>query len=392
MSDEMSRVSMTAEMKQPLGTTSLFYTGCDEKEALYSFLEAIDFSAVYKGNNRFEIKDYKIETIDIPTYFDYQYVSGQTLGESTEEGGGGSGVNIKESTTNNFTKMLKKFLSPQGKIQISERGYVTIMDHPQRVLEVKKIIQKEIAKQSPIDLSVSLVRVSMTDDVKTAANFNVKIKNLLGDLNGEPAQIGTGDYTTSMTNGFAIQGTKGGLPQVFKALQTLGETKIIREYNVKTRSGILSTFRAVDKIPYVTTSSVASVSSTSVNSEAKFATAGIIVNVIPQLTENKETVNLSTDILVSEYLGDKTFATANGDIVLPMLSENEMQVPAKIKMGESVILTGFNLRESESTKDGIPGLVGADYYGLNRLFGGVSDSTKASQIVIIITPKRIKDF
>jgi len=379
--------------KEKVRKTSLFYTGCDAKEALYSFLSAIDFVGYEVDNKKFKIQDYKMETIDIPTYFDYKYMSGQTLGETnTNVGTNGSTVSVSENGKEEFKTYIKNFMNPRGVLNISNRGYLTIIDRPQKVDEIKRIIQTEIQKQTPMELSLSIVRITLNDGLETGVDFNFDLSSILGELSGQKAFFGTGDYTQEMTQGMVIQGTKAGLPIIFKALKQLGNTKVVREYNVKTRNGILSTFRAVDRIPYVTTSTIASASTTETATEAKFATSGIIINVLPQLTENQETVNMSTDILISEYLGDKIFNTAQGELKLPQITENEIQVPVSIKMGESAILTGFNLREDSSTRSGIPTGIEQNLYYTERLFGNFNDANKASQLVVIITPKKIEDF
>lgn len=378
--------------KQELGKTSLFYSGCDPKEALYSFLSANDLVGNEMTPNRFLVKDYILKNIDIPTYFDYKYTSGQTLGDTKVDATSGSNVSVEEKFKSEFITFLKSFMSIFGNIKLSNRGYITIVDTPHKVAEIEKIIRTEIAKQSPMELSVSIVRITLNDGLETGANFNLELSGILNASNGVPPSIGTGDYTTDMTQGMSLQGLKGGLPQVFKALKQLGTTSIVREYNVKTRNGILTTFRAVDKIPYVTTSTIASTSSTQTSTEAKFANSGIIINMLPQLTENQETVNISTDILVSEYLGDKIFNTADGELKLPQITENEVQVPVSLKMGESAILTGFNLKEDTATRAGVPGAVEQNLYYTERLFGHFNDSNKATQLVVIVTPKKIEDF
>jgi len=388
-----SSISGGTDGKQPLSNASFFYSGCDSKEALFSFLSAIDFTASEQGKKRFLIRDYKIENIDVPVYFDYKYTSGQTLGEDASSGTNGSVVSVKENNKREFLEYLSSFMNPDGVIKVSNRGYITIVDRPQKVDEIREIIRTEIAKQQPLKLSVSIVRITLDNSIETGSNFNLSLQKVLGEVAaGVPATFTTGDYTTDMSQGMVIQGSKNSLAQTFKALEQLGTTQVVREYTVKTRNGILSTFRAVDKIPYITTSTLASASSTETSTEAKFATSGIIVNILPQVTENRETVNLSTDILVSEYLGDKIFNTAQGELRLPQITENEIQVPVTIKMGESAILTGFDLKEDTNTRSGVPLGISQNLFFTERLFGSVNDSGKASQIIVIVTPNKIEEF
>ena len=151
--------SSGSSSKQPMQNTSLFYKGCDAKEALYTFLSSIDFSAKEIDKKSFIIQDYAMENIDIPTYFDYKYTSGQTLGSDSANGNDGSIVSTSENYKREFFEFLKKFMSTDGVLNISNRGYITIVDRPSKVQEVKRIIKTEIEKQTPMELSLSIVRV-----------------------------------------------------------------------------------------------------------------------------------------------------------------------------------------------------------------------------------------
>jgi len=388
---EMKLLNDTRSTKLPIKKVSLFYDGCDEKEAFYSFLDSINFDAKDLGRERFLVKDYMFDNIEVPSYFSYEYTSGQTLGEGSG-GSGGASVNVKSNGKKGFLLYLKNFLTESGKINISSMGYISVMDHPRSVKTIKRIIQTEIMKQAPMEMSLSIVRLEMSNDVSTGVNISTTLSNALGG--GRTIDLATGDSGASdIASGFLFQATKeDGTAQVFNALQTIGNASVVREYKIKTRNGILSTFRAVDKIPYITTTTTSTTATTEANVEAKFADSGIIVNLLPQLSEHNEVVNLSTDILISEYLGDKVFNTAQGELKLPQISENEIQAPVRMNMGESIVLTGFNLRSSNINKSGIPGLIDMDLYNTERLFGKIGDESKASQLLIIISLNRIQEY
>lgn len=371
---------------------SLFYSGCDEKEAFFNFLDAIDFTATETKKNKFKVQDYMTETIDVATYFKYAFESGATMGDE-EASASGNKVSIEEDEMTNTKEYVKKFLSTDGIINMSNRGVLTLMDYPSRIKDINRLLQKEKSKQTPMKLSISILSITMNDSLETSANLNLSLEKLLDSPDGtsKPA-LSLGGSSSTNTQGITVNGKKNGLLQVFNALQKIGKTKIVREYVVNTRNGLMNTFRAVERIPYVTTTTTAATSSTQTNVEAKFATSGVIINILPQLAEGGETVNMAVDILISEYLGDKVFNSAQGEITLPRITENEIQAPIRLKMEESMILTGFNTASDNSNKNGVPWLINHGTAQSNRLFGDVGDVNRANQLIVVISLSRIEDF
>jgi general secretion pathway protein D len=149
---------------------------------------------------------------------------------------------------------------------------------------------------------------------------------------------------------------------------------------------MLNSFRAVDEIPYMISKVVPTAEGNVVTTEAKTAIAGLVINILPTLNDNGNYVNLSTDILVSEYLGEKTINVNGGEYKLPQINKNEIQMPARIKMGRSMVLTGFKLKRRDKSSDGIPGLVNKRIFG--TLFGKKSDTKQTSEFVVVVTPER----
>lgn len=395
-------ISLSPGKKQPyVGNVNFYYKGCDKKQALRKFARSLDLSLEWESKGRVKVKDYEMVEVDIPTYFDYEFTSsgGGIQGSSggSNSGSGGSGGSVsgntiskKDNFKESFTEHFSKYLSTSGILTVSNRGYGVVTDRPSVINTIKRIVRIEKRRQTPIALSVAIIRVDVKNEGNIGVDWTVALNNVANALNLSGFTAGI-NMANKATGGLSVVATKGALSSMVNALQVYGKSKIVRDFNSKTRSGILSTFKAVDQIPYVTSSVVSSDGVAQVSTEAKIAEAGLIVNIIPTLTSNGEAVNLATNISVSEYNGDKEFNVNGGTYTLPKISTNSVQMPVRVRLGTSIVLTGFKLSKAKSVNEGIPG---ASQVGgmLGGLFGHAGKEEQESEFLIVITPKRIKDF
>ena len=377
--------------KEAMRNVSFYYKGCDRMDALRRFIRANDLTMKITSKNNVQVMDYVIAELDLPTYYNIDFSSSDGgIGDGGEGGSGtgGSSISTKENFKEEFMAYIKQYLTPgKGQVYPSGRGYLTIMDKPSVVREVRKLVRTERRRQGAIDLSVSIIRVDTKDELSMGVDWN-KALTSIADKWGFQTLVASVNSADKVGGGLSIGGTKDGLSQLVKALQTYGNTKIVRDYHIKTRSGILSTFKAVDQIPYITTSVVTSNGTSEISTEAKIAEAGLVINIIPTLSSKGEIVNLATNIKVSEYQGDKIFNVNGDEFKLPKISSNTLDMPARVHMNESVILTGLKLKKGSMSKEGVPGLSQAGGL-MGGLFGYNQQDVGVAEFLIVVTPKSV---
>jgi len=381
-----SNVSGTETSKKSVDSVNFFYKGCDEKEAITRFGSANNLAIKFTGEKSFTVKDYEMAKLDVPTYLKLKFDSGGA-GIGGEEGGGGtSGTTLteEEDYEKEMATMVSGYLSPDGKAFLSKRGYLVVTDRPNSIKDIKKIVQKEVVAQQSMDLSISIIRVDVSDNFENGVDWNLAlnelgrnldIRNLTSSLN----------YTGSVEGGLSISGIVNNKSSILKVLSKYGNAKIVRDYSVSTRSGILSTFKAVQQIPYVTTSVIQNGQTAQTVAEAKSVEAGLILNVKPTFSQNNEVVNFAIDVTVSEYDGDKVFIVNGGEYKLPQISTSKIQMPANVGINKTVILTGLKLKNGEINREGIPRLSNIDTIG--GLFGSNIENAQASEFLLVVTPK-----
>lgn len=389
--------SVTKASKRDIKTVSFYYNGCDPKEALSSFLKSQDFVSVETKDKEFTIKDYEFALINNSVYFDYALAPGgqggggsSTTGATTTSSpaGGSSGssskttVSIDEKHRSTIEAYFQKYLSSDGKLDLSNRGFVIVEDRPSYVQTIKKIIKKEIENSSPLLISLNIVRIDLKDNYKAGVDWNaVWTKGLFGlrDLRISSSMSGM------VNGGFMVSGAFKGTDQILSILQEYGKTKIERNRTSLARSGYLESFKATKPVPYIsTTSTIAGDSGLAQGSITPiFEEEGIVINMFPNIDTETKTVDIGIDVSVSEYVGDKLFDLGSqGVYSLPIITKDEGKFAGQVKLGHTVILTGFKVHKAGNNKKGIPGLSQIPVAG--SLFGYQDDTDDTSEILIIL--------
>lgn len=386
--------------KKDIKTVSFYYNGCDPKEAFSSFLKSQDFVSIETKDKEFSIKDYEFAMVNKSVYYDYALSpGGQSGGGSTSTGSTGSTtasssagatpssgskttVGIDEKHRATIESYFQKYLSADGKLDLSNRGYVIIEDRPSYVQTIKKIIKKEIENSAPLSISVNIVRVDLKDNYKAGVDWNaVWTKGLFGlrDLRISSSMSGM------VNGGFMVSGAFKGTDQILSILQEYGKTKIERNRTVNARSGYLESFKATKPVPYISTTST--ISGTSGLAQGAitpiFEEEGVVLNMFPNIDTETKIVDIGIDVSVSEYIGDKLFDQGTqGIYALPIITKDEAKFAGQVKLGHTVILTGFKVHKAGNNKKGIPWLSQIPVAG--ALFGYQDDTDDTSEILIIL--------
>ncbi len=385
LGNQNAKEEFSDTQKEQLEPVSFYYRGCDKKAALYKFAEASDLKLDQRDQTTYLVKDYMFTEFDIPVYFDVDFKQSGGGIDNGKSSSTKSTVSNKENIKKDFLMMVKKYLSRNGKVHVSSRGYLEVFDKPSYVRNIKKIMRTEARRQAPIDLAISIIRVELKDNLSLGVDWTRALTKVADNLGYNAVSVGL-KYADGVTGGVEFKARKGGLTNIVKALQEYGNAKIVKDYHSIGRSGIQQTFKAITEQPYVTTSVVNNGGVSEVAAEAKTASVGLTLTVIPTLAENGEIVNLSVSTILSRYEGDKTFNVQSGEFKLPVISSNELQMPASVRMGNTVILTGMKSKSGTIDKNGIPGLSQAPS-GLGGLFGINSSNQSLSEYLIVITPK-----
>ncbi|OGS70695.1 MAG: hypothetical protein A3F91_09280 [Flavobacteria bacterium RIFCSPLOWO2_12_FULL_35_11] len=395
--------------KLPHGSITFYYNGCDPREALQSFLSSLDYMMVEARDKEFKIRDYDVAMIDKSVYYNYSLGAGssgsggsQTQPTASAPGAasaqpstsGGTAANtsstvsISENPRADTENVLRRYLSSNGKLDFSMRGYIVIEDSPSYVKRIKSIISKESAMEAPLNISVNIVRVDLNNNFKAGVDWNA----VLGSVGGFKDISVSGSMAGLVNGGFALKGNFKGAEQVLTMLQDYGNTKIERSSSIRAKSGFLASYDAIKPVPYITTGSTITGGTTGFAQSSTtpiFEQEGVSLNILPSLNIEQNLVNLGIDVTVAEYTGDKSFDLGEqGIYTLPVISKDKGRFAVQAKLGETIVLTGFKVKRDKLGKKGVPFASQIPWAG--ALFGYQEDTDEYSEILIVLKVDRIK--
>lgn len=386
---------------------AFYYNGCDPKEALDSFISSLDLTMVETRDHEFKVRDYDVAILDKSVYFDYSLTSGgassgsqasgASTGSTTSSTGSSSSSAASSTTTvstaakhhDDLQSLLRHYLSENGKLDFSMRGYVVVEDKPSYIKRIKTIMKKEIEKEAPLSISINIIRIDLNDNYKAGVDWNaVWSKGLFG-----LRDLGVSSSMSGLVNGgFSVKGSFKGADQVLTMLQDYGDTKIERSSTISARSGFLANYEATKPIPYITTASTITGGTTGFAQGSitpMFEQEGIVLNILPSVNLDEKIVDLGIDVTVAEYAGDKSFDLGDqGIYTLPIVPKDKGRFAVQAKLGETIILTGFKVKKDKAAKKGIPGL--SQLTGAGALFGYQEDLDESSEILIVLKVDQLK--
>ena len=370
-----TRYSNIGNVKQeldPFPNVTFYYKGCSEKEALKKLAKIYDLKITFRGKD-VTVKDYDVLEVNVPVSYTSTYNSGtSSIGDSEAK----TGLRLKEeeNPSKELETLISSYMSPKGRAYLSKRGYVTIIDRPNSIKTVKKMLKKELNAQQNVELDISIISVELNDKFKSGVDWTVLLSS------SKFINLGLSSPLSTIENAFTLSGTGRSTEQILQLLGEYGKSKMVKKHKLNTRSGSMSSLKSVDIEPYVTTETIVSNGISQTNREAKSIESGIVLNIKPTL--DGSFVNMNVDISVSQYLGDKDVGDG---FTLPRQKSNKIQTPITVKLGDTAILTGLKLK---STKMDYAGLPSSQSNNLSFLTGSNEDEVETKEYLIFITPRK----
>jgi len=138
-----------------------------------------------------------------------------------------------------------------------------------------------------------------------------------------------------------------------------------------------------DRVPVITSTST---STGFVSESVSYLDVGLKLNVEPSILVNDE-ISIDIGLEVSNIVGEIT--SKNGTLTYRVGTRNADTV-LRLKNGETQILAGLINDEERSTADRVPGISSLPLIG--RLFSSKKDTRNKTEIVLLITPKIVRNI
>ena len=219
----------------------------------------------------------------------------------------------------------------------------------------------------------------------------------VGDLISTPGQPGTSPIgaLAKSTTPFLLNYISPGLGIIatLSLLETFGNVKVLSSPKMSVLNNQTAMLKVVDNVVYFdikTDSAVLSGNNTippATTATAKAVAVGLVMSVTPQISENNS-ILLNVRPSISRVLRfvDDPVTPANK---VPEIQTREMESMLRLSDGEIAVMGGLMQDDLNNTTDTVPGI--SRFPGLGLLFNSHSDTTKKTELVILLKPTVIRD-
>lgn len=246
-------------------------------------------------------------------------------------------------------KAVKALLSSKGAVVINQvAGTLTVRDTPQALRQVAAYIDDVNARISrQVALTIQVWQLTVTDTVEGSVNLqaifeNNDIKVVAGSL------VAGGDLGTAAAT--IVSGKLKDSHAVLKALRQWGRASQVTSAGGLAMSNQPIPAMAIERHAYlagVGTSQTTVANTTMV--QPGEVTTGFSMTVIPHILDQRKVI-LQYNVNISSLDSMQEFRTADVTVQLPQVSTQAFAQRATLKMGQTLVLSGFE-KEKRAAKN-----------------------------------------
>jgi general secretion pathway protein D len=293
------------------------------------------------------------------------------------------------------TMALIKTMTKTKDVHVDEKlNMVVIRDTPEVVRLVEKLVKVADRPEPEVMLEVEILEVKRSKLLDLGVQWPTslsllskeRVSTLTSDSSGGTTVTGvqyvdvpqTLSILKNISSSSILMNTAPGVV----ANRTDGDVNILANPRIRVKNKEKAKVHVGDKVPVITSN----VTSTGVTSESvSYLDVGLKLDVEPQVYLEGE-VGIKVGLEVSNIV--QQVKTATGTLTYQLGSRNA-NTTLRLRDGETQVLAGLISDEDRSSASKVPGL--GDIPLLGRLFSSNRDDKSKSEIVLLITPRILRN-
>jgi general secretion pathway protein D len=229
-------------------------------------------------------------------------------------------------------------------------------------------------------IEASLAEVTLTDQLRYGVQWAYNGKK--GPITLSDAS--NGQVTQSFPGlSFLFTGSTD-ISAVLNALESVTKVRVISSPKLVTLNNHEASLQVGDQVPVTTQSAIStSTSGAPIVNSVQMRDTGVILQVTPRVNKNG-LVQLDISQEVSNSV-----PTTTSNIDSPTIQERKLTSTVVVKNGDTVALGGLITESISKSKSGVPYLAKVPLLG--ALFRDTNDTTTRTELILLITPRVMRD-
>ncbi len=274
-----------------------------------------------------------------------------------------------EALVSEITKIFSDEVTNSLIILATPEDYALILETIKKV----DIIPRQVM------IEVLIAEITLGDDLQFGLEWSVKNK-----VDSNFINFGFSPSETTAATGFTFLGIdKTGLVRGFlRTLATESKLAVLASPHLLAMDNRKAKIQIGDQIPIVTSETNVS-GTTNIQRTIQYKDTGTLLEITPMINEGG-LVNLEIVQEVSDYRIKKLY-----DQDYPIIFKREAKTNLAVQDGQTIVIGGLIRDKSDRTREGIPFLSKIPLLGY--LFGSTTREKTRSEIVLLLTPKVIRN-
>ena len=295
-----------------------------------------------------------------------------------------------------FQKMLQPYLSPKGRIDVSNRmSALTVTDTKEAMGQVERMLHMLHTPDQPIMIEAKVVELRWDNDLQIGFQGDLNASNAAwiqepgseaflrefrtrfnpqAALGPTPFQGSTFRFASTS----AHRGTIGGLVQMF---MERGKAQILSQPRVLVRADQTASIFSGDDVPFPASIQIQPAGTVTTFG---YRSAGIKLQVTPHVAAPGQ-VSMRLAPEVTSTFG---FVEVAPGTHAPQFTVRNVQTELLVRDGEEVVIGGLYRRDKGTLRRGLPFLMDIPLVGY--LFGKIEEAETVQEILFFIKPQIIK--
>lgn len=280
------------------------------------------------------------------------------------------------------TASLIKTIAKTSDIHIDEKlNMLVIRDTPEVIRLVEKLITSQDMAEPEVMLEMEVLEVSRNKLQELGVRYPEQISVSALGASTSPGNLTVDEWKNLNSSSIRLSVTNPTFILNLRKIDT--DTNLLANPRVRVRNREKAKIHIGERVPVITTTSTANVG---ISDSVAYLDVGLKLDIIPNIYLEDE-VAMKVGLEVSNIL--ETIVTPSGTQTYRLGTRNT-ETTLRLKNGETQVLAGLIQDDERKTANKVPGLSSLPLIG--RLFSSNNDSKTKTEIVLLITPRVLRNI
>ena len=244
-------------------------------------------------------------------------------------------------------------------------------------------VESALAQLDTAPLQVLIEATIAEVDITDTFQYGVQTSIQNGALSVLSSTVAPNNIAAN-TGGLSVVITKSNISAALNLLSTLTKTKVISSPQLLVVNNKAASIQVGDQVPIATASAISTQSSGApIVNTIQMLDTGIILHVTPRVNSNGQVLmELNQEV-------SATVPTVSSNIDSPTIQQRRLTTTVQIDDGQTIIIGGLISDTRGRNRTGVPIL--KDVPVLGNLFGTTSDTTKRTELMVLLTPRVVRN-